>query len=107
MANETIIDLTAGTPPYAGSSTWFEVAIPDGMGGWLSRKVAAQDLLSGTVAVYSQPVIFAALPALPVLGMIACITDSTTATWGATIAGSGSHEVIGWYNGTNWTVMGA
>lgn len=40
-------------------------------------------------------------------GMIAAITDSNTATWGATIAGSGSNNVIGFYNGSNWTVMGA
>ena len=34
------------------------------------------------------------------------ITDSTTATWGFTAAGSGSNHVLVRYNGTNWTVVG-
>lgn len=40
-------------------------------------------------------------------GTIAAITDSTTATWGATITGGGSNHVEGRCNGTNWTVVGA
>lgn len=39
-------------------------------------------------------------------GSIAAITDSTTNTWGATITGGGSDPVIGYCDGTNWTVMG-
>ena len=51
---------------------------------------------------------FASLPASPVLGMLYVVTDSTTATWGATIAGSGTNKVLAWYNGANhWTVAGA
>jgi Pectate lyase superfamily protein len=34
------------------------------------------------------------------------ITDSNTATWGATVAGGGSNRIRMRYNGTNWTVMG-
>jgi hypothetical protein len=34
------------------------------------------------------------------------ISDSNTATWGATAAGSGSNRVLVRYNGTNWTVVG-
>ena len=49
---------------------------------------------------------FAALPASPVAGMEATVTDSTTTTWGATITGGGSNIVRAWYNGTNWTVIG-
>lgn len=52
-------------------------------------------------------VTFANRPATPAAGMIAYFTDSTTTTWGATISGTGANKVIGWYNGTNWTVMGA
>lgn len=37
-------------------------------------------------------------------GMLAVVTDSNTATWGATIAAGGSNIVLGFYNGTNWTV---
>ena len=48
---------------------------------------------------------FASLPT-PSTGMQAVITDSTANTFGATIAGSGSHTVLGWYNGSHWTVVG-
>ncbi len=46
------------------------------------------------------------VPASPTHGMIAAIDDSTTDTWGATITGGGSKKVLGFYNGTNWTVIG-
>jgi len=34
------------------------------------------------------------------------IRDSTTATWGATVSGSGTNHALVRYNGTNWTVVG-
>lgn len=37
-------------------------------------------------------------------GSMAAITDSTTATWGATITGGSTNHVLGYCNGTNWTV---
>lgn len=49
---------------------------------------------------------FADLPT-PSLGMMAVVSDSNTVTWGATIAGGGANAVLAWYNGTNWTVIGA
>jgi hypothetical protein len=52
---------------------------------------------------------YATLPT-GVAGMVAYITDSTTASaaWGTTIsAGGGSNKYLCWYNGTNWTVIGA
>lgn len=39
-------------------------------------------------------------------GTVAYITDSTTNTWGATIAGTGSNKVLGFCDGSNWTVAG-
>jgi hypothetical protein len=39
-------------------------------------------------------------------GMLAYVTDSTTAVWGANIAGGGANKVLAFYNGTNWTVAG-
>jgi hypothetical protein len=48
---------------------------------------------------------FANLPAAS-RGKIAVVTDSSTATWGATIAGGGANVVLAWHNGTNWTVIG-
>ncbi len=52
------------------------------------------------------PVAFAALPAAPAEGMLCSVTDSNTATWGATIAAGGANHVLAYYNGTNWTVAG-
>ena len=49
-------------------------------------------------------VTFANRPATPVEGMLCAFTDSTTATWRATITGVGANHVLGYYNGTNWTV---
>lgn len=49
-------------------------------------------------------VAFAAVPAVPVEGMTVPITDSTTDVWGAVITGGGGLHVLGYYNGTNWTV---
>jgi hypothetical protein len=49
---------------------------------------------------------FANLPASPVAGMIATVTDSNTITWGATIAGGGANTVLAFYSGANWTVAG-
>lgn len=51
-------------------------------------------------------VAFASLPT-GVAGMLAYVTDASTATWGATIAGGGANKVLAFYNGTNWTVAGA
>jgi hypothetical protein len=48
---------------------------------------------------------FASLPT-GTTGTIACVTDSTTATFGAVIAGGGFNTVLAWYNGTSWTVIG-
>jgi hypothetical protein len=52
----------------------------------------------------SNAVTFANAIASPVEGTLQAFTDSTTATWGATITGGGSNHVLGYYNGTNWTV---
>jgi len=48
---------------------------------------------------------FATRPSSPVAGMIFYFTDSTVNTWGSTITGGGTNKVLGWYNGTNWTVV--
>lgn len=50
------------------------------------------------------PVTVANLPASPVEGMLVAVTDSNTATWGATVAGGGANHVLAYYNGTNWSV---
>lgn len=37
-------------------------------------------------------------------GTMAPVNDSTTATWGGTITGSGTNHVLAYCDGTNWTV---
>jgi hypothetical protein len=49
------------------------------------------------------PVAFANLPTGEE-GMMAWVNDSSTATWGATIAGGGANKVLAVFNGTVWTV---
>lgn len=56
-----------------------------------------------TQYLHANPVAFASLPT-GVEGMLVPVTDSSTATWGATIAGGGANRVLAYFNGTNWTV---
>jgi hypothetical protein len=56
---------------------------------------------------YYEPMAFGSLPGTPLHGMVAAITDSNTATWGATVAAGGANKILAFYNGTNWTVIGA
>ena len=48
----------------------------------------------------------ATLPATPLVGMMARVTNATTPTVGSTVAGGGAANAMCWYNGTNWTVIG-
>lgn len=57
-------------------------------------------------AILHTGVAFASRPTA-VAGMVIYVTDSNTATWGATVAGGGANKVLAWYNGTNWTVVGS
>lgn len=58
--------------------------------------------------VHVTAVAFSALPTCNAgaEGTMRAVTDSTTATWGATIAGSSTNHVLAYCDGTNWTVMG-
>jgi hypothetical protein len=51
------------------------------------------------------PILADQLPPIPTEGMVRPVTDSTTAVWGATITGGGALHVLGYFDGTNWTVM--
>jgi hypothetical protein len=72
----------------------------------LSRGAANRLTLAVGDAFNLAPTAFASLPA-GAEGNLACVTDSNTATWGATIAGGGANNVLAFHNGTNWTVFGA
>lgn len=66
--------------------------------------------ISGTIAGTGRllPTKFAALPAASAAneGSLAAIMDSSTAVWGATIAGGGANHVLGYSDGSAWTVIG-
>lgn len=64
-------------------------------------------VIFSTLASQLNPITFASKPSSSVKGMVAVFTDSTTATWGATVAGGGANNVLAWFNGSNWTVIGA
>ena len=51
------------------------------------------------------PITAAQLPAGPLEGMIAVITDATSNVWGTPITGGGSFKVAVYFNGTAWTVF--
>lgn len=92
--------LPAGTHTLAG----LDVAQ-----NWAANQTNANGWIASGNGSYFQHagVTFANLPASPAAGMFAYVTDSTVNTWGSTIAGGGTNKVLGWYNGTNWTVIGA
>jgi hypothetical protein len=48
----------------------------------------------------------ATLPATPLVGMIARVTNALTPTIGTTVAGGGAAYALVNYNGANWTVIG-
>ena len=49
---------------------------------------------------------YANLPASPRTGMVYVVTDSSTNVWGAVISGGGANQVLAWFNGSDWTVIG-
>lgn len=72
----------------------------------LTRGAANRLTLAAGDVFNLAPTAFASLPT-GAEGSLACVTDSNTATWGATIAGGGANNVLAFFNGTNWTVAGA
>ncbi len=76
-------------------------------------------VLSGGSPAFPSPITLRAVPiagitpslvsALPTCnstadGQSRAVTDSATATWGATVTGSGSNHVLVYCNGTSWTI---
>ena len=62
--------------------------------------------IDGAVGSQLVPVTFANLPPAPQAGMVCAISDSTVIAFGSVAAGGGTHTVMVWYNGANWTVTG-
>ena len=86
-----------GVPPSDGTVHPVAQLLPDGVNAWY---LASNPFMQTTY------VAFASLDVTPVRGMVRGITDASTNTWGATIAGGGANVVLAQYNGSNWTVIG-
>ncbi len=118
--------VVGGTDPFTGSFSSPPMAIPsgikdapggnsvaynlpdDGHGGSQGWRWQSSDgnTYFDNAGFRSNPIEFASVSASPVEGMIQAFTDSTTDTWGDTISGGGSSHVLGYFNGTDWTVLG-
>ncbi len=113
----------AGTVTVVASGNLTNTALVTGGGNQLAQTASITSTLSsggnmilagtlttgnggGTGVVALSPGTFASLPASPTKGMIAAITNSTVNTFGATVAGGGVNNVLAWYNGSAWTVIG-
>lgn len=93
------------------SSTLNATGTPDA--GFSRNSAGVVEVNNGTTGTFrdvltrglrSTAVAFASAIASPIEGTLQAFTDSSTATWGATITGGGANHVLGYYNGTNWTV---
>ena len=68
--------------------------------------IGSQFKLIAAQQIRAIPVIFSALPSCVAgtEGQQEAVTNSTTATWGATITGGGTNHVLAYCDGTAWTV---
>jgi len=76
------------------------------LGYWGILNSQPRTPLDVTGAIRTEPVAFASAQGCSgtIEGATQAISDSTTATWGAAITGGGSNHVLGYCDGTNWTV---
>lgn len=74
---------------------------------WSVNAASKVDPTAWVQTNYTAANTFSTLPPNPKIGMRTYITDSSVTTWGSNAAGGGSSKVLVWYNGTNWTVVGA
>jgi hypothetical protein len=81
-------------PLVQGSNTWSPVYEQ-----WLSR---LRDEVNGPSLLT-----FATLPNPATVGQLAVVSDSNTNVWGTVIAGGGAFQVLAWWNGTAWSVVGS
>lgn len=54
--------------------------------------------------LYSDPILVANLPANPLFGMRAYVTDATSKQLGSTVAGGGANNVAVYWSGANWII---
>jgi Pectate lyase superfamily protein len=83
-------------------------SIIDHKGQWGILNTSPQAAFDVNGNIRTDPVAFASAPACSNTneGSMQAISDSTTATWGATITGGGTNHVMAYCDGTSWTVEG-
>lgn len=98
----TYVGGLTGTIVISGSNVDVDLAVVPG----LANANTFTGLQTVANLVRTTPVAFSALPscASGTEGAMRAVTDSSTATWGATITGSSTNHVLAFCNGTNWTV---
>lgn len=99
---------TGGQPAGFQNSPAFNELYVDGLTDAVVVGTGISGVTAATLSKLGQPtaaaVVFSALPAAPVEGMLAVVSDASVATWGTAIAGGGANRVLAYYNGTAWTV---
>jgi hypothetical protein len=69
-----------------------------------SEGALSKNRFAGTVQINAAAFATLTACAAGLEGTMKPVSDSSTATWGATITGGGANHVLGYCNGTNWTV---
>ena len=95
----------SGSPGFLGANaSAIMYTLNQFRGGNLNQSTNSAITIDNTLTL--TPAVFARWPACGSgnEGTMAAITDSMTNTWGATITGSGSDHVLGYCDGTNWSV---
>jgi len=73
---------------------------------WLQRIAEAVTQITDWINRQTMTGTFAELPLSPTQGVTMVVTDSTTNTWGAVVAGGGTFTVLAWWTGSAWRVIG-
>lgn len=104
--------LTSSNFLDANNTLWIRLATPDGIiaidpgGAGASAFNFRTDFNQSNLPLRLLPMTVAGLPAGPLEGMMAVITDSLVDTWGSAItAGGGTFKVAVYFNGSAWTVF--
>lgn len=91
------------TPPPGVGCFWIATDTGD-ISVWNGSAWTTIGSTSGVVRIKTYT--FAQLPAAPVEGQAAFVSDSNVSTIGDTVAGGGADKVFAIYDGANWIVGG-
>ena len=94
---------TAGITQGQGNSTFISTTV-NGNNKWVGG--AGSTYINCNQPITINTVAFASLPSTPWVGQRMYVSDSTTNTFAATVAGGGANHVIAEWNNTHWIVVG-